>query len=172
VAKGNLRRARGVAASDSLPLFPPDVSDKPGSRRNERAAAPNVVAMPRKTDPTPEDLARKAMAHQPTGASGKKLKLTLTIFLSREQAERLTAPRDPREEESRSAGDGDLGGREGMNPGTLLGGPDYVTAWIRVDRLIHRVVGHRLNQGSTPALDAQFDRLIILHRWLEKRLGN
>jgi hypothetical protein len=59
-----------------------------------------------------------------------------------------------------------------MNPGTLLGGPDYVTAWIRVDRLIHRGVGHRLNQGSTPALDAQFDRLIILHRWLEKRLGN
>jgi hypothetical protein len=59
-----------------------------------------------------------------------------------------------------------------MNPGTLLGGPDYVTAWIRVDRLIHRVVGHRLNQGSTPALDAQFDRLIILHRWLERRLTN
>jgi hypothetical protein len=60
-----------------------------------------------------------------------------------------------------------------MNPGTLLGGPDYVTAWIRVDRLIHRVVGQRLNEGSTPALDAQFDRLlIILHRWLERRLGN
>ena len=47
--------------------------------------------MPRKTDPTPEDLARKAMAHQPTGASGKKVKLSLTVFLSREQAERLTA---------------------------------------------------------------------------------
>ena len=59
-----------------------------------------------------------------------------------------------------------------MNPGTLLGGPDYVAAWICVDRLIHRVVGQRLNQGSTPALDAQFDRLIILHRWLERRLGN
>jgi hypothetical protein len=41
-----------------------------------------------------------------------------------------------------------------------------------VDRLIHRVVGHRLNQGSTPELDAQFDRLIILHRWLERRLTN
>jgi hypothetical protein len=91
VAKGNPRRARGVAASDSFRLFPPDVSDKPGSRRNERAAAPKVVAMPRKTDPTPEDLARKAMARQPTGASGKKVKLTLTIFLSREQAEKLTA---------------------------------------------------------------------------------
>ena len=59
-----------------------------------------------------------------------------------------------------------------MNPGTFLGGPDYVAAWIRVDRLIHRVVGHRLNQGSTPELDAQFDRLIILHRWLERRLRN
>jgi hypothetical protein len=31
------------------------------------------------------------MAHQPTGASGKKVKLSLTVFLSREQAERLTA---------------------------------------------------------------------------------
>jgi hypothetical protein len=31
-----------------------------------------------------------------------------------------------------------------MNPGTLLGGPDYVAAWIRVDRLIHRVVVQRL----------------------------
>jgi hypothetical protein len=59
-----------------------------------------------------------------------------------------------------------------MNPGTFLGGPDSVAAWIRVDRLIHRVVGHRLNQGSTPELDAQFDRLIILHPWLERRLGN
>jgi hypothetical protein len=47
--------------------------------------------MPRKTDPTPEDLARKAMAHQSVGASGKKVKLSLTLFLSREQAERLTA---------------------------------------------------------------------------------
>ena len=91
MAKGNPRRARGVAPSDSLPLFPSDVSGKPVSRRNERAAAPNVVAMPRKTDPTPEDLARKAMAHQPTGASGKKVKLSLTVFLSREQAEKLTA---------------------------------------------------------------------------------
>jgi hypothetical protein len=91
VAKGYPRRARRVAASDSLPLFPPDVSHKPVSRRNERASTPNVVAMPRKTDPTPEDLARKAMARQPTGASGKKVKLSLTVFLSREQAERLTA---------------------------------------------------------------------------------
>jgi hypothetical protein len=41
-----------------------------------------------------------------------------------------------------------------------------------VDRLIHRVVVQRLSQGSTAELDAQFDRLIILHRWLEKRLGN
>ena len=59
-----------------------------------------------------------------------------------------------------------------MNPATFLGGPDYVSAWIRVDRLIHRVVGHRLNQGSTPELDAQFARLIIVHGWLERRLGN
>jgi hypothetical protein len=92
VAKGNARRPRDAAASDSsLPLFPPEAADKPVSRRKEQAAAPNVVAMPRKAGPTPEDLARRAMAHQPTGASGKKLKLTLTIFLSREQAEKLTA---------------------------------------------------------------------------------
>jgi hypothetical protein len=91
VAKGNPRGPRGVAASDSLPLFPPDVSDKPVSRRNDRAATPNVVATSRKADPTPEDLERKAMTHQPRGASSKKVKLSLTVFLSREQAERLTA---------------------------------------------------------------------------------
>jgi hypothetical protein len=67
------------------------LSDKSPRRRNERAEASNVVPLTRKAAPTPEDLARKAMAHQPTGASGKKLKLTLTIFLSREQAEKLTA---------------------------------------------------------------------------------
>ena len=43
--------------------------------------------MPRKTDPTPEDLARKTMARQPTGASGKKVKLSMTVFLSQEHAE-------------------------------------------------------------------------------------
>ena len=59
-----------------------------------------------------------------------------------------------------------------MNSRTFLGDPDYVAARIRVDRLIHRVVGQRLDQGSTPELDAQFDRLIILHRWLEQRFGN
>jgi hypothetical protein len=31
------------------------------------------------------------MAHQPTDVSGKKVKLSLTVFLSREQAEKLTA---------------------------------------------------------------------------------
>jgi hypothetical protein len=59
-----------------------------------------------------------------------------------------------------------------MRPDAILRCPDYLSAWIRVDRLIHRVIARRLNQGSTPDLDAKFDRLIILHRWLEKRLGN
>jgi hypothetical protein len=45
VAKGN-RPRRDAAASDSLPLFPSDVSDKSVSRRRDRVAAPNVVAMP------------------------------------------------------------------------------------------------------------------------------
>ena len=53
-----------------------------------------------------------------------------------------------------------------MTPGTFLGGPDYGAAWIRVDRLIHRVVGHRLDAQF------QFDRLIIVHRCLERRLAN
>ena len=86
--------------------------------------------MPRKTGPTPEDLARKAMARQPTGASGKKVKLSLTVFLSREQAERLTARAIRAKEESRGAGDGDLGGREGMNA-CALSGPDCLKAWVR-----------------------------------------
>jgi hypothetical protein len=119
VAKGNPRRARGVAASEPLPLFPTDLPDKSQRRRNERAAAPNVVAMPRQTDPTPEDLARKAMARQPTGASGQKVKLRVTAESGTGRAADRT--RDPHEEKSRSAGDRDLGGREGVNPGTFLG---------------------------------------------------
>jgi hypothetical protein len=59
-----------------------------------------------------------------------------------------------------------------MTPESILACLDYVAAWIRADRLIHRVVGQRINQGSTPELDAQFDRLIILNRWLKRRLGN
>jgi hypothetical protein len=42
------------------------------------------------------------MSHEPTGASGKKVKLVLTIFLSRERAERLTA-RAIREGRNRAA---------------------------------------------------------------------
>jgi hypothetical protein len=59
-----------------------------------------------------------------------------------------------------------------MSPGTFLSGPDDVTAWTRVARLIHRVVVQRLRLGSTPELDAQFDRRIIVHRWLERRRTN
>ena len=39
--------------------------------------------LPRKTDPTPENLARKTMARQPTGASGKKVKLRESSACSR-----------------------------------------------------------------------------------------
>ena len=59
-----------------------------------------------------------------------------------------------------------------MTPGAVLRYPDRVGALIRVDRLIHRVVVERLQEGSTPELDAQFDRLIIFSRWLERRLTN
>jgi hypothetical protein len=41
-----------------------------------------------------------------------------------------------------------------------------------VDRIIHRVVVRRLDEGATPQLDAEFDRLILLHRWLARRLAN
>jgi hypothetical protein len=59
---------------------------------NEPALTPApVVPLPRRKPPTPEELATRAMANQPTGASGKKLKLTMTIYLTREQAEKLTA---------------------------------------------------------------------------------
>jgi hypothetical protein len=53
VAKGNPRRARGVAASDSLPLFPPDVSDKPCAGEMSERQRPTSSPMPRKTNPTP-----------------------------------------------------------------------------------------------------------------------
>jgi hypothetical protein len=59
-----------------------------------------------------------------------------------------------------------------MMPDVFLRCPDYVAAWVRVDRLIHRVVVQQLRHGSSPELDALFDRLIILHRWLERRLTN
>jgi hypothetical protein len=64
VAKGT-RSPRDTADPDSLPLFPSDASDKSVSRRRDRVAVPNVVAMPRKAGPTPEALARQAMAHKP-----------------------------------------------------------------------------------------------------------
>ena len=41
--------------------------------------------MPRKAGPAPEDLAMTAMAHKPASTSGKKVKLVLTIFLTRGQ---------------------------------------------------------------------------------------
>jgi hypothetical protein len=41
------------------------------------------------------------------------------LFLSREAVNRTC---EPRTEESRSTGEGDLGGREGINPGAFLGG--------------------------------------------------
>jgi len=43
-------------------------------------------------EPTPKKVARAAVAHEATAtASREKVKLTLTVFLDREQAERLTA---------------------------------------------------------------------------------
>jgi hypothetical protein len=43
-------------------------------------------------EPTPEKVARDASGHEATATpSREKVKLTLTVFLDREQAERLTA---------------------------------------------------------------------------------
>ncbi len=46
----------------------------------------------RPAGPTPEDTARAAVAHETTASpTGDRVKLTLTVSLSRAQAERLTA---------------------------------------------------------------------------------
>ena len=54
----------------------------------------------------------------------------------------------------------------------VLRGHDLVTIWIRVDRLMNRIVAQRLKEGATPESDEAFDRLILVHRWLARRLGN
>ena len=75
--------------ADALPLFPTASADTPRGRVGSAPAT--VVPLPRRKSSTPEDLAVRAMANQPTGASGKRLKLTMTIYLTRAQAEKLTA---------------------------------------------------------------------------------
>jgi hypothetical protein len=67
------------------------VARKPRDARQLDLAESKVVPLPRKAGPAPENLAKKAMQHEPKGASGKKVKLTLTVFLTPEQAESLTA---------------------------------------------------------------------------------
>jgi hypothetical protein len=50
--------------------------------------------------------------------------------------------------------------------------PDPVTAWIQLDRLTRRIVGRRLEQGPSPALDEEMDKLIVPRAWTARRLVN
>jgi hypothetical protein len=49
-----------------------------------------------------------------------------------------------------------------MTPADLLKRPDDVTAWIRLDLLTRCIIGRRMEQGPSPALDKELDKLIIL----------
>jgi hypothetical protein len=54
----------------------------------------------------------------------------------------------------------------------LKGRPDDVQAWIRLDLLTRRVVDRRLEQGASPALDEELDKLVVLRPWTARRLAN
>jgi hypothetical protein len=58
-------------------------------------------------------------------------------------------------------------------PGDLLRcRPDDVTAWIRLDVLTRRIIGRRREQGPSPALDEELDKLMVLRAWTARRLVN
>jgi hypothetical protein len=72
---------------ESSPLAKPFTERKPSQRR----AAPSR-RKPSRVAAEPEQFAEAAVAHEAQATpSGDKAKLTLTVFLSRWQAERLTA---------------------------------------------------------------------------------
>jgi hypothetical protein len=47
-----------------------------------------------------------------------------------------------------------------------------VQAWIRLDLLTRRIVGQRLEQGSSPETDEALDKLTALRVWTAPRLVN
>jgi len=60
--------------------------------RRQTPQRPKPRAKKQPTPNTPKELARAAIAHDaPAGPSGDKVKVSLTLTLSRAQAERLTA---------------------------------------------------------------------------------
>jgi hypothetical protein len=60
-----------------------------------------------------------------------------------------------------------------MTPGDLLRGrSDDLTSWIRLDLPTRRIVGRRLEQGASPALDEALDKLMMLRAWAARRLVN
>jgi hypothetical protein len=60
--------------------------------RRQTRQSPKQRTMKPSTPNTPKELARAAIAHDaPAGPSGDKVKVPLTLTLSRAQAERLTA---------------------------------------------------------------------------------
>src|SRR5262249_36840322 len=59
-----------------------------------------------------------------------------------------------------------------ISGGELLLLPDFLAAWIRMERLTRRAIGRRMEDGPTRATDAALDRLIGLRAWLARRLVN
>lgn len=54
----------------------------------------------------------------------------------------------------------------------LLDAPDPVAAWIRLEKITRRMVGHRMTYGPTPETDEAIDKLRLLRAWTARRLVN
>ena len=63
----------------------------------------------------------------------------------------------------RTAGEGGGGAvTRSVSAAGLPDGPDPGATWTRLDRLTRRIVGRRMERGSTPATDEALDRLMVL----------
>jgi hypothetical protein len=49
---------------------------------------------------------------------------------------------------------------------------DPVDAWIILDRVTRRLIGHRMEHGPTPETDEAPDKLMVLRAWTARRLVN
>ena len=55
---------------------------------------------------------------------------------------------------------------------SLPDAPDPLALWIKLDLLTRRLVGARMDNRPKPETDEALDRVIVLRRWVARRLVN